>query len=94
VARPGWAAARDDDAVTGVLLALASHHGRSHTSGQHGMVAVLVAYDLLAADVAAPFKQFLLRLVAVIRRAISRYIGGHNSHSHGSTDMGWEELLL
>ena len=28
------------------------------------MVAVLVAYDSLAADVAAPFKQFLLRLVA------------------------------
>ena len=30
----------------------------------HGMVAVLVAYDSLAADVAAPFKQFLLRRVA------------------------------
>jgi hypothetical protein len=29
------------------------------------MVAVLVAYDSLAADVAAPFKQFLLRLVAL-----------------------------
>jgi hypothetical protein len=28
------------------------------------MVAVLVAYDSLAANVAAPFKQFLLRLVA------------------------------
>jgi hypothetical protein len=28
------------------------------------MVAVRVAYDSLAADVAAPFKQFLLRLVA------------------------------
>jgi len=28
------------------------------------MVAVLVAYDSLAADVAAPFRQFLLRLVA------------------------------
>ena len=28
------------------------------------MVAVLVAYDSLAADVAAPFEQFLLRLVA------------------------------
>ena len=58
------------------------------------MVAVLVAYDSLAVDVAAPFKQFLLRLVASFRRAISRYIGGHNSHSHGSTDTGWEELLL